>query len=67
MCTSEFVKTIESQQGLMISCIEEICYRNKWISNDKLWSLAKKYQNSKYGEYLIKISNEKNSDIAINS
>ena len=57
---SEFVKTIESQQGLMISCIEEICYRNKWISKNKLKSLAKKYHNSKYGEYLIKISNEKN-------
>ena len=29
---SEFVKTIEHQQGLMISCIEEISYRNNWIS-----------------------------------
>ena len=56
---SEFVKTIEHQQGLMISCIEEISYRNNWISKKKLISLAFKYKNSNYGDYLIKIANEK--------
>ena len=55
---SEFVRTIEHQQGFMISCIEEISYRNEWISKKKLIELSKKYSNTEYGQYLISISNE---------
>jgi len=56
---SEFVKTIENQQGFMIACIEEIAFRNNWITRKQLLILSKEYANTNYGEYLRIISNEK--------
>ena len=50
-----FIKTIESKQGLMIGCPEEIAWRNKWINSDDLFKLSKKYKKSNYGEYLINL------------
>jgi glucose-1-phosphate thymidylyltransferase len=54
----EFVATIEKKTGLMIGCIEEIAYRNGWISKQKLEEIAKKLSKTDYGEYLIKILKE---------
>jgi len=59
---SHFIKTIEERQGFMISCIEEICYRNNWISRLELKTLSRKYNNSDYAKYLLKISNEINEN-----
>ena len=50
-----FIKTIESKQGLMIGCPEEIAWRNKWINSDDLLKLSKKYKKSNYGEYLVNL------------
>ena len=50
-----FIKTIESKQGLMIGCPEEIAWRNKWINSDDLFKLSKKYKKSNYGEYLVNL------------
>ena len=50
-----FIKTIESKQGLMVGCPEEIAWRNNWINSDQLLKLSEKYKKSKYGEYLINI------------
>jgi len=50
-----FIKTIESKQGLMIGCPEEIAWRNEWINSDDLFKLSKKYKKSNYGEYLINL------------
>ncbi len=50
-----FVKAIEDRQGLKIACIEEIAYRMGFIDREKLLTLSKKYQSSKYGEYLRNI------------
>lgn len=55
---SFFVKTIEERQGFKIACIEEIAYRNNWISLDQLKKLAHKLPNSEYGRYLINISED---------
>tara|TARA_B100001059_G_C17780307_1_gene553741 strand:+ start:14 stop:889 length:876 start_codon:yes stop_codon:yes gene_type:complete len=52
---SNFVRTIESRQGNMIACIEEISFRNGWISKNQLTLLAKFYENSEYGRYLSEI------------
>ena len=52
---SQFIKTIEKQQGLKIACLEEIAYRNDWISLEKLEKKAKKLQNTNYGKYIIKL------------
>jgi glucose-1-phosphate thymidylyltransferase len=57
---SEFVRVIEKRQGTNIGCIEEIAYRNGFISRDQLLKLAAELTKSGYGEYLKKIAN--NSD-----
>jgi glucose-1-phosphate thymidylyltransferase len=49
---AEFVKVIEKRQGIKISALEEIAWRNGWISIDKLYEAAKKYEKSAYGEHL---------------
>ena len=48
---SNFVATIQKRQGYYVSCIEEIAYRNNWISADDLIKLAAGYK-TEYGEYL---------------
>jgi glucose-1-phosphate thymidylyltransferase len=47
-----FIKAIEDRQGLKISCLEEIAWRNKWISDYDLAQLAAGYKSSPYGKYL---------------
>ena len=48
---SNFIATIQKRQGLYVSCIEEIAYRNGWLSKEKLLELAKGYKTD-YGRYL---------------
>lgn len=50
-----FIKTIESKQGLKVGCIEEIAYRNGWIADHELQSLAAKLNKTEYGKYLIEL------------
>ena len=52
---ANFGKTIQSRQGVMVACLEEIAYRNGWISKEKVLELAKPLMKSKYGEYLINL------------
>ena len=49
---AEFVKTIETLQGLTISAPEEIAYINKWIDSEKLLEAAEAYGKSRYGKHL---------------
>ena len=56
---SQFVNTIEKRQGFKIGCIEEVSYRNGWISKKNLLHISKKYKNNQYGMYLKKITKEK--------
>jgi len=53
--SSNFVRTIEKRQGLKIGCIEEIAYKNGWISEDEIKELAKYYMSSGYGKYVLSI------------
>lgn len=55
---SEFVYTVEKRTSLMVGCIEEIAYRNGWISKEKLLTIAKRYDNTEYSKYLTEICNE---------
>lgn len=48
---NNFVETMEKRQGFKISCIEEIAFRNNWISKEKLEMLANEY-NNEYKTYL---------------
>jgi glucose-1-phosphate thymidylyltransferase len=55
---SEYVRIIEQRQGQKIGCIEEIAWRNKWISNQQLLQNAAQYKNSSYGTYLESLVNQ---------
>ena len=55
---SNFVKTIQSRQGVMVACLEEIAYGNGWISKEKVEELAKPLLKSHYGEYLMNLIKE---------
>lgn len=48
---SNYIATIQKRQGMYVSCIEEIAYRNKWITKEQLLTLAAGYK-TEYGEYL---------------
>jgi len=52
---SNFVQTIEKRQGLQISCIEEIAYKNGWIAKEQLLKLAKRLDKTEYGKYLMEL------------
>ena len=56
---SIFVEVIEKRQGLKIACLEGIAYRNGWITSDKLRALAEPMLKNQYGQYLLKLLNEK--------
>ena len=56
---SQFIATIERRQGLKVACPEEIAYRMGWISAAQLAELAAPMQNNGYGQYLMRVLNEK--------
>jgi glucose-1-phosphate thymidylyltransferase len=55
MQANQFVQIIEKRQGLKIGCIEEIAYRQGFISKEQLHNLAQRYMKSGYGKYLLEI------------
>ena len=55
---SEFVRVIEKRQGTNIGCIEEIAYRNGFISKEQLLQLADELKKSGYGDYLRRVVEE---------
>jgi len=55
---ANFVQAVEDRQGLMISSPEEIAYRQKYISQEKLRQLAKNLGNNSYSQYLLKLANQ---------
>lgn len=56
MQASEYVKVIEDRQGHKIGCIEEIAWRNGWITAAELSALAKPLEKSGYGLYLSRLA-----------
>lgn len=56
---TEFIKVIETRQGIQIASLEEIAYLNKWIDKETLLESAKKYGKSNYGQYLLKVAENK--------
>ena len=53
--TSSFVSAIENRQGLKIACLEEIAFRNKWITKSSIIKSIKFYGNCDYSNYLKKL------------
>lgn len=52
----QFVQTVEHRQGLKVACLEEIAFHQGWITKDKLLKQAEALKNTRYGEYLAKVS-----------
>ena len=55
---SNFIETIQERQGNYVACIEEIAYKNGWITKEQLKELAKPLLKTEYGKYLLDISEE---------
>ncbi|WP_207652332.1 glucose-1-phosphate thymidylyltransferase RfbA [Clostridium chromiireducens] len=53
---SEYVKVIETRQGLKIACLEEISYKNGWIDKETLLESADEYGKSPYGQHLKNVA-----------
>ncbi|AGF59176.1 glucose-1-phosphate thymidylyltransferase RfbA [Clostridium saccharoperbutylacetonicum] len=56
---SEYVKVIETRQGLKIACLEEISYKNGWITKETLLEGAEQYGKSPYGQHLKNVAENK--------
>ena len=54
-----FIATIQNRQGFYGSCIEEIAWRNGWISSDELRTLGEQMGKTSYGQYLIRMAQTK--------
>lgn len=59
---SQFVETIEMRQGYKIACLEEIAWRQGWLSGADLKQRADAYRNNSYGEYLIALLEDDRSN-----
>ena len=59
---SQFVQSVEKRQGLKIACLEEIAFKNKWLSRTGLEKQAIELAKSSYGEYLLRILEETKND-----
>ena len=53
---SSFVQAVQKRQGLYIACIEEIAYRQGWISKEQLIILAEPMAKTEYGQYMMQIA-----------
>ena len=52
---ASFVQTVQNIQDLQIACLEEIAWRNGWLSNEKLEELARPMAKNQYGQYLLRL------------
>ena len=55
---SIFVEVLEKRTGLKIGCLEDIAFRNGWITAEKLKALAAPMAKNQYGQYLLRIAEE---------
>lgn len=56
---SSFVQTIENVQGFKVACLEEIAWRNQWLSDEAVIEIAKPMMKNEYGQYLALLVNDK--------
>lgn len=58
LLAAEYFRTIELRQGIKVACLEEIAFRNNWISKNKIQKLAIENSKNSYGKYLLKVCYE---------
>ena len=59
LAAGQFISTIDKRQGLKVNCPEEVAFRSGWLSPDKLREIAGPLRKSGYGEYLLKLIEER--------
>lgn len=52
---STFVEVIEKRQGLKIACLEDIAYRNGWVTKEQIVEIAKPMLKNQYGQYIMRM------------
>ncbi|PMO17527.1 glucose-1-phosphate thymidylyltransferase RfbA [Vibrio sp. 10N.222.54.B6] len=62
---SSFVQTIENVQGLKVACLEEIAWRNGWLSDEQVLDLAKPMMKNEYGQYLTRLVSDAQKKAAV--
>lgn len=60
---TNFVKTVEDHEHRKIACLEEIAYRNGWISREEVWAAYEQLKNNQYGQYLKDVLDGKYIDV----
>ena len=60
---SLFISTLEHRQGLKVACLEEISWRQKWITSEQVEQLAKPLAKNGYGQYLMRLLKEEGSSV----
>ncbi|EFL3560963.1 glucose-1-phosphate thymidylyltransferase, partial [Escherichia coli] len=50
-----FVETVQKRQGMMVACLEEIAWRNGWLSKENLYERGQLLSKNHYGQYLLKL------------
>ena len=53
-----FIRTIETRQGLQVACLQEIAYQNGWMTKDQVRESCKDLLKTEYGKYLIRMIEE---------
>ena len=52
---SHFVETVQTRQGYLIGCLEEIAFHNGWLSKDEVSAAGKALGKTDYGQYLLSL------------
>ena len=60
---STYIEVVEKRQGLKIACLEAIAYRKGWITEERMRELAQPMLKNQYGQYLLKVIDEKKREI----
>ena len=55
LAAAQFVETIEKRQGYKIACLEEIAWRNGWLTSEQVYGLAQPMAKNGYGQYLLEL------------
>lgn len=55
-----FVETVQKRQGMMVACLEEIAWRNSWLSNQQILNRGKELKKNAYGNYLLRLIQDEN-------